>query len=54
MIYREIITVYSLIHTQPVNALCVRNVLGLNVKRGGTYSNHRALKREHEFHSLFA
>ena len=53
MIYREIITVYSLIHTQPVNALCVRNVLGLNVKRGGAYSKHYALKLEHEFQPSF-
>jgi len=50
MMYREIITVYSDIHTQPVNAVCLQNVLGLNVKRGGTHSNHWALKLEHEFH----
>jgi len=53
MTYREIVTIYSDIHTQHVNAVCLQNVLGLNVKRGGTYSNHRALKREHEIHSLF-
>ena len=52
MMYREIFTVYSVIHTQQVNAVCVQNVLGLNVKRGGTYSNQRALKLEHEFSLL--
>jgi len=52
MLYREIITIYSDIHTQHVNAVCVQNVLGLNVKRGGTYSKHRALKLEHEFSLL--
>jgi len=54
MLHREIITVSSVIHTQHVKAVCVQNVLGLNVKRGGTYSNHYALKCEHEFRSPFA
>ena len=54
MLHREIITFSSEIHTQHVNAVCLQNVLGLNVKRGGKYSNHCALKLEHEFKPLFA
>jgi hypothetical protein len=41
MLYREIITVCSQMHT---NALCGQNVELLNVKLGGIYSNHWALK----------
>ena len=47
MLGREIITVSSEIHTQHVNAICLQNVLP-----GGTYSNHWALKREHEYQPL--
>jgi len=54
MLYREIITVSSEIHTQHVNAICLQNVLGLNVKRDGTYNKHLTLKREHEFQPPFA
>ena len=53
MLYREIITFSSEIHTQHVNAVCFQNVLGLNVKHGGTYSKHYALKLEHEFQPSF-
>ena len=47
MLGREIITVSSEIHTQHVKGICLQNVLS-----GGTYSNHWALKREHEFQPL--
>jgi hypothetical protein len=44
MLYSEIIAVCSEIHTKHINTLCGQNVELLNVKRGGTYSNHWALK----------
>jgi len=44
MMYSEIIAVYSQIHTKHINTLCGQYVKWLNVKPGGTYSNHRALK----------
>jgi hypothetical protein len=44
MLYREIIAVRSEIHTKHINTLCGQNVELLNVKPGGTYSNHWALK----------
>ena len=44
MLYREIITVYSEIHTKHINTLCGLNVELLDVKPGGTYSDHWALK----------
>jgi hypothetical protein len=44
MLYREIIAVCSEIHTKHINTLCGQNVELLNVKLGGTYSNHWALK----------
>jgi hypothetical protein len=37
MLYREIIAVYSQIHTKQINTLCGQNVELLNVKTGGTY-----------------
>jgi hypothetical protein len=40
MLYREIIAVCSEIHTKHINTLCGQNVEVLNVKPGGTYSNH--------------
>jgi hypothetical protein len=43
MLYREIIAVCSEIHTKHTNTLCGQNVELLNVKPGGTYSNHWAL-----------
>jgi hypothetical protein len=36
----EIIAVCSEIHTKHINTLCGQNVELLNVKAGGTYSNH--------------
>jgi hypothetical protein len=44
MLYSEIIAVCSEIHTKHINTLCVQNVEFVNVKRGGTYSNHWDLK----------
>ena len=41
MMCREIIAVCSEIHT---NTLCGQNVEFVNVKPGGTYSDHWALK----------
>jgi hypothetical protein len=42
MLYREIIAVCSEIHTKHINTLCGQDVELLNVKPGGTYSNHWA------------
>jgi len=42
MLYREIIAVCSQIHTKHTNTLCGQNVELLNVKPGGTYSEHLA------------
>ena len=44
MLYRGIIAVCSEIHTKHINTLCGQNVGLLNVKPGGTCSDHRALK----------
>jgi hypothetical protein len=44
MLCREIIAVCCDIHTKHINTLCGQNVELLNVKPGGTYSNHWALK----------
>jgi hypothetical protein len=44
MLYSEIIAVCSEIHTKHINTLCGQNVEFMNVKHGGTYSNHWALK----------
>ena len=40
MLYREIIAVCSEIHTKHINTVCGQNVELLNVKPGGTYSDH--------------
>jgi hypothetical protein len=40
MLYREIITVRSHIHAEHINTLCGQNVEFVNVKPGGTYSDH--------------
>jgi hypothetical protein len=44
MLYSEIITVSSEIHTKHINTLCGQKVEHLNVKPGGTYSNHWVLQ----------
>ena len=43
MLCREIMAVCSQIHTKHINTLCGQNIELLNVKPGGTYSNHWAL-----------
>jgi len=40
MLYREIMAVCSEIHTKHINTVCGLNVEFVNVKRGGTYSDH--------------
>jgi hypothetical protein len=44
MLYREIIAVCTEIHTKHTNTQCGQNVGLLNVKHGGTYSDHWAFK----------
>jgi hypothetical protein len=44
MLHREIIAVCSEIHVKHINTLCGLNVELLNVKCGGKYSDHWALK----------
>jgi hypothetical protein len=44
MLYSEIMAVCSEIHTKHINTLCGQNVEFVNVKRGGTYSNHWAFE----------
>ena len=44
MLYREKIAVCSQIHTKHINTLRGQNVELLNVKPGGTYSNHLVAK----------
>jgi hypothetical protein len=46
MLYREIIAVCSKICTKHINTLCGRNLELLNVKPGGTYSDHWILKNK--------
>jgi hypothetical protein len=41
---REIITLYSDNHKKPINTLFIQNAELLNVKAGGKYSHHGALK----------
>jgi hypothetical protein len=44
MLYRETISVCSEMHTEHTNSLCGQHVGFVNVKPGGTYSNHWAVK----------
>ena len=44
MLYREIIAVCSEIQTKHINTVCGQNVELVNVKPGGTYSDHRTMK----------
>ena len=44
MLYGEIIVVCSQIHTKYINNFCGQNVELLNVKPGGTYSDHWDVK----------
>jgi hypothetical protein len=53
MLYSEIIAVCSEIHTKHVNTLCGQNVEYVNVKPGGSYSDHWALKVKAEGNFTF-
>jgi len=44
MLYTEMNAVCSQIHTKHINTLCGQNVEFVNVKPGGTYSDHWALE----------
>jgi hypothetical protein len=44
MLFKEIITVYSENNTKLINTLYGQNAEILNVKAGGTYNYHSALK----------
>jgi hypothetical protein len=44
MLNREIMAVFSQIHTKHINTLCGQNAGFVNAKPGGTYSDHRALE----------
>jgi hypothetical protein len=44
MLYREIMALCSEIHKKHTKTLCGQKVGFVNVKPGGTYSNHWALK----------
>ena len=46
MLYREIIAIFSEFNATRINALYGQNVELLNVKPGGTFSNHWALNGE--------
>jgi len=48
MLYREIIAVCSQIHTKHINTLCGQNVDSVNVKPGGTYSDHWSLNGQYK------
>jgi hypothetical protein len=50
MLYREIIAVGPQIHTEHINTLCGQNVELLNIKPGGTYRNHWALRGSESYH----
>jgi len=47
MLYGEIITVCPQIHTKHINMLCGQNVGFVNVRPGGTCSDHCVLKGNH-------
>jgi len=44
MLCREIMAVCSEIHTKHINTLCGQKVELMNVKPGGTYSDHWAVE----------
>jgi hypothetical protein len=44
MLYREIIVVCSQIHTKHINTMCGQNVEFVDVKPGGIFSDHWAVK----------
>jgi hypothetical protein len=52
MLYREIMAVCSETHTKHIKTLCGQNVEFVNVKPGGTYSDHWALNGSTALHIL--
>jgi len=50
MLYKEIIAVCSQIHTKPINAMTGQNVVFVDVKPYGTYSDHWALEGQINAH----
>ena len=44
MLYREIIAVFSQIHTKHINTMSGQNIEFMNVNAGGIYSDHWALE----------
>jgi hypothetical protein len=44
MMFRDIIAAYSENNTKPVNTFYGQNTESLNIKTGGTYNYHLALK----------
>jgi hypothetical protein len=44
MLFKEITAVYSENNKKPINIVCGENTEELNVKGGGTYNYHLALK----------
>jgi hypothetical protein len=54
MLYREVMAVCSEIHTRHINTLCGQNVEFVNVKPGGTYSNHWAFRDDMTLLRLFS
>jgi hypothetical protein len=44
MLFREVTAVDTENNTKPINALSGQNTKSLNIKAGGTYSYHYALK----------
>jgi hypothetical protein len=54
MLYREIIAVCSEIHTKHINTLCEQNVEFVNIKPGGTYSDHWVLKGQFNCCTVFS
>ena len=52
MLYTEIIAVCSEIHTKHINTLWGQNAEVVNVKPGGTYSDHWALSGSNESYRI--
>jgi hypothetical protein len=46
MLFRKINAAYSGNHMKPINIHCGQNAVLLNIKAGGKYSYHWALKTE--------
>ena len=55
MLYREITAVCSEIHTKHINTVCGQNLGLVNVKLGGTYSDHWGVRafNTNRYHKCF-